>query len=402
MSQAVADSNIALDRAVVLRPVRRYLLTTIQVDGVIRYRMPILREMQRRGWEVHVAAPNSDTLRALSQNGIHTHQLHLDRSSTNPFQELKTLRNFKAIADLVRPHLSHHFSTKAVIYGCLSGKGLNVATITGLGYSLSGAAGTAKHIPVRIIGKTLYKRAMQKCHHVIFQNDHDCSFFLNKKIAKDHQVSIIQGSGIDMSYFHPDKLSKKDKPIKFVVLSRMLISKGIEDFVAASRIVRERTNEKCEFILAGPLDVDNPSCIKESIFNGWLTEGSVKWIGQVPDALEAYSDADVAVLPSFYKEGLSRSLIEGAAMGLPLITTDNPGCRDAVIHNETGLIVPLRDPHALAEAMLTLISNASMRRQMGKAGRKFVEQHFSQDQVLSKTLETYDAVLTRNGGVGLD
>lgn len=354
-------------------------------------------EMLRRGWEVHAAVPDSETLSELRRYGIETHSLQVDRGGTNPFREYETLRCFKSLIQKIRPQLSHHFSTKAVIYGCMSGVGVNIATITGIGYSLSGAGSTLRHLPVQMAARTMYKSAMRRCDRVIFQNGHDRDLFVERGLAQPQRTQVIPGSGVDMDYFHPSKRIHRIRPVRFVLLARMLISKGIADFAEAAKLAKKLAKVPCEFVLMGHLDPENPSCVKESQIRQWESEGIVTWMGPVHDAVEAYADADVAVLPSYYNEGLSRSLVEAAAMALPIITTDNPGCRDVVERDLTGIVVPMRATYELARAMAALADDPDLRESLGRRGRLFVAERFSQEDVLRQILNTYDHVLGQGG-----
>lgn len=401
MINTVARLKQATPTAVVQVARPRYLLTTIQVDGVVRYRLPILKEMLRRGWEVHAAAPDGAGLEELRRHNVVTHTLEVDRGSTNPFREYGTLRRFRDLIHEVNPDLSHHFSTKAVIFGCLPNIGLNVATVTGVGYSLSGAGSSPKHLPIQMVAKWMYRAAIRRCDRVIFQNDHDQQLFVDRRIARAEQTEVIPGSGIDMQHFHPAKWKARNGPVRFALLARMLVSKGVADFVEAAAITAREAKTPCEFHLVGPLDPDNPSAIDQSQMDRWVDQGHVKWIGAVKDSAAIYAEADVAVLPSYYNEGLSRSLVEAAAMGLPIVTTDNAGCRDTVEAGQSGIVVPMRNVQALSDAMCTLADNADIRQAMGRRGRQFVESRFSLDSVLDRVLSTYDHVLIQGGKPGL-
>ncbi len=397
MPNSLTSQGLISPKAVVHLAKPRYLLATIQIDGVARYRLPILRAMQDRGWEVHAMVPRTAGLEELQSRGVIIHSVDVDRGSTNPLQEMRTLRQFKEIIGSVNPDLSHHFSTKAVIFGCLPNIGLNVATVTGIGYSLSGKGSSLKKRPAQIMAKQMYRAAMKHCDRVIFQNEHDQNVFIQRKIAKADQTEVIQGSGIDMTHYHPQKRNHREGPVRFALVARMLVSKGVADFVAAAKMASERTQVPCEFLLVGPLDHQNPSCIRESQIREWESQGYVKWVGPFSDSLDVYKDADVAVLPSYYNEGLSRSLVEAAAMGLPIITTDNPGCRDTVLPNESGLVVPMRNPEQLANAMVKLANEFELRQSMGRSGRLFVESRFSKEYVIDRVMETYDQVLIAGG-----
>lgn len=392
-------------RAVAWLPIEnkplRYLLTTIQPGVFFRSRLPILRAMRDLGWEVHCALPEFQDWITLQAEGIHVHGIRVHRGSTNPFRERETLSDFQRVAREVQPDLAHHFSSKAVIYGSLAGAKLQVSTMTGIGFSLSGSGGIAERLPTKVIAPALYRAAMKKNARVIFQNEDDRDEFIERKLIQAEKTHVIEGSGIDMAEYHPRMRALQPGKIKFVILCRMIKPKGVIEFVEAARLLHARLPNQCEFVLAGPLDRQNPQAISESQLRQWEDEGVARWIGRVDSAIDAYRHAHVAVLPSFYREGLPRSLVEASAMGIPVITTESFGCRNAVQNGVTGFSVPVGDIEELAQKMEILAGNAQLRDRMGAAGRRFVESRFSVETVMNHTLELYEREL-ENSGVTTD
>jgi len=372
---------------------RRFLFTTIQADTIISSRLPLLRRMQNLGWEVHVALPRSSRAIDLAAWGIEVHQFDLKRGSANPILEGRSLFQLAKIVRSVRPHLSHHVSSKAVIYGSLMGSRINIATITGIGFSLNGANRGIRSLPVKIIAPFMYRKALGRCQKVIFQNESDKTTFVNRNLVEEQKTLIVPGSGVDVDAIRPLFKPASRTKVKFVLFARMIGSKGVYEYVEAARIVKRRLKDGCEFVLAGRLDYDNPTHIHAEQIAAWEREGVVKWLGEVIGPCQAFDEADVAVLPS-YSEGLPRVCLEAAAMGLPVICTNVPGCADAVLHGSTGLHVNPRDPFALAEAMIKLAVNPSMRQAMGSAGRTRVCEQFGMNKILDQLLEIYDRELT--------
>jgi glycosyltransferase involved in cell wall biosynthesis len=204
------------------------------------------------------------------------------------------------------------------------------------------------------------------------------------------RIALIAGSGVDLSVF---KLKPEPTgPVVVAMVSRMLWDKGVGELVEAARLVRSEIHDVV-IRLVGPMDPANPSCIPESTLKDWVREGVVEWTGGTREVPSVWADAHICVLPS-YREGLPKSLLEAAACGRPLIATDVPGCRDVVVHEETGLLVPPRDPNSLARAIIRLARDPRLRTHLGNAARGRVEQHFSVGKVVEQTLAFYRSILT--------
>lgn len=376
---------------------RRFLLTTIQASTVIRSRLPLLRQMQDYGWQVHVAIPPSPEAVHLATWGIGVHEIPLRRGSANPFLELRAWMALRRLVRQIRPDLCHHISSKAVIYGGLSGARLNVATVTGIGFSLDGGSGL-RALPVKVAAPRMYRAALGRCGKVIFQNESDRELFVVRGLVDVGKTMIIRGSGVDVRHLNPGLRAPNAGRTRFVLLARMLRSKGVCEFVEAARIVRRRTRHPVEFVLAGPTDCENPSALRSDEIYAWEREGVVRWLGEVRGPEEAYRDADVAVLPS-HREGVPRSILEASAMGLPVITTDAPGCADAVIHGETGIKVPVQNADLLADAIEWMLLRPDLRRKMGAGGREFVSEQFCMRKVIDETVSVYDELLASQSGL---
>jgi glycosyltransferase involved in cell wall biosynthesis len=273
---------------------------------------------------------------------------------------------------------------------------MQVSTITGIGFSLTGAGGQTERIPTRIIAPILYRLALRKNARVVFQNEEDRAEFLRRRLVSAASTRVFPGSGIDMEVHQPSARRKTASRIRFVLLGRMIRPKGIFEFVEAARIVHSAMPNVCEFVLAGPIDHQNPDRLTLEQLEAWTAEGVVSWIGRTPSAVEAYCDADVAVLPS-YHEGMPRAVVEAAAMGLPVITTQTRGCRDTVIDGVTGRLVPVGNVPALAESMLELAGDANLRETMGRKGRDFVKDRFSVGRILESVLALYESELALRG-----
>lgn len=369
----------------------RYLLTATEIDTYkFACRKPLLDMMRDRGYEVHVAIPSESVAEQVQGWGYASHLLPLVRDSLNPVKEYRTLRAFRKVRSDVRPAIAHHFTSKAVLYGSMAGAPICISTVTGIGFSLTGGMTGLKGKAFAWLSRLMHKRALKNCRFVIFQNADDMEAFLELGILPREKAVLIQGSGVDMKANHPSmRKPRVDGKVRFVFLSRLIAPKGIYELVEASRALLREAPGSVEVVLCGATDPQNPKSIRDEELNGWVKEGLIVYKGVVPNAVAAFEDADVAVLPSYWLEGLPRSMVEAAAMGLPVITTSSSGCRDAVIDGETGLMIPPRDSNALLEAMRRLANNPELRQKMGNAGRKFVENRYSVEAVLEQTWNVY-------------
>jgi glycosyltransferase involved in cell wall biosynthesis len=241
---------------------------------------------------------------------------------------------------------------------------------------------------VRAIYRIALKHPRMK---VIFQNEEHRSEFLQHGWVRAHECVLIPGSGVDTSAFVPG--SRSGDPPLVILASRMLYTKGVAEFVEAARLLR-RESVAARFILVGEPDPDNPASIPDSVLRDWAGEGVVEYEGRQENMPEIFKRADIACLPSYYGEGIPKVLVEAASCALPIVTTDWPGCRDVVVDESNGLVVPVKDSVSLAAALRRLIENPQLRRVMGDRGRARAMANFSLDRVLRDTLRIYEE-LTR-------
>jgi glycosyltransferase involved in cell wall biosynthesis len=261
-----------------------------------------------------------------------------------------------------------------------------VNTVTGLGYVFT----NEKTVWLRHLVMGLYRISLNCADFTFFQNQDDYGFFLSRGLVKKFGTALLPGSGVDCEHFSPlSGLNPlKESQLTFLMVSRLLKDKGVYEFVEAARQVKE-IHPKARFKLLGRRDVRNPNVVPESDLKSWDNQGLVSWSGEVSDVRPIIAKSDVVVLPS-YREGISRALLEAAAMAKPIITTDAVGCREVVDDEINGLLVPVKDAPALAGAMERMINDPEMRKRMGKAGRKKVEREFDEKIVIQKILKIYD------------
>ena len=346
-----------------------------------------MKEMVLKGWEVLAVAPESTYGEKLKNEGIPFFSLTMDRKGKNPFSDLSLVLRLFRLYRRERPEIIHHFTIKPVIYGSFAAKFVPsvfaVNAVTGLGYVFKQKGW------IRKLVEGFYRLVLKGKGYTIFQNPENLSYFVENNLISEDRAFVIKGSGVDVRKFAP-VVSKGDISTGrtvFLMVSRMLWDKGVREFVEASEIVKERFAEAV-FWLVGNVDQGNPSSIPEEWLRKETEKGTVKRWGHQENVISFIRDADVMVLPSHH-EGLPKTLLEGAAMEKPIITTDIAGCREIVEDGVNGLLIPVKNARKLAEAMVYMISNPLSRVKMGKKGREKVVQHFSDEIVVEKTLEIY-------------
>jgi glycosyltransferase involved in cell wall biosynthesis len=346
---------------------------------------------KKKGFDVAVVTRVKDHGGVIQKEGIRLIPFQIERRSLNPFSMAISVFKLIRIFRSEKPDIIHNVALKPVFLGSLAALILGfknyVNALAGLGwlYSSSSRFASLLRIPVRRVLKILLSKGS-----VIVQNPDDLAWLLNLGIAKK-SIYLIRGSGVDMKEFHPKPL-KKGLPI-VILVARMLWDKGVGDFVEAARRITSNRGKIARFVLAGSPDDANPASIPESTLKAWNTEGVVEWWGRRSDMSEVLSQCHIACLPSFYGEGIPKSLLEALAAGLPVVTTDTPGCREVVPNKKNGVLVPPRDIEFLADALTNLIENPNLRKKMGMESRKLAEKEFSIEKVISSTLNLYSGIL---------
>lgn len=369
---------------------RESLLFIVNVDWFfISHRLPIAISALTEGADVHVACADTGKHDYLRSLGLTVHSLPLTRSGAGPLNEYKALKFIYKLIEKLEPKIVHLVTIKPVLYGGIACRLLNiprvVASISGLGYVF-----TDHRLKVRLLRFILtrvYRFALGNENViVIFQNSRDRALFEAENITKTNQARMIRGSGVNLETC-PVLPENEGIPV-FMFLARLLKDKGLMDFVAAAKLLLVR-DVSARFVVVGDLDPENPNSVTANQLDEWIKEGVVEYWGFTHNAPLTISKSFVMVLPSFYAEGLPKSLLEAAACGRAVITTDMPGCRDAIEPNVTGLLVPPRNPVKLAEAMQYLIDNTDIRQKMGQNGRCLAEEAFDIKSVIRRHMEIY-------------
>ena len=361
------------------------------------HRLPIIKGAKNNGYIVNVVAPmNSPAMKRLESDGITVYGIHLSRRGLNVWDELLSIQELTRLYRQLSPDIVHHATIKPVIYGSIAARRAKVKAvvnaITGLGYIYTGVDLRTRFL--REIVNLLYRFAFHKLRQcVIFQNKDDQKLLEKLGLVQSNNSVLIPSSGVNLSHFtsHPEAVG----PLKVMLPARMIWDKGVAEFVAAAQHFKGK-NGAISFILVGGLDEGNPNAISNEELLAFVDDGIVEWWGHVNDMRTAYRAAHIVVLPSYYREGLPKVLLEAAATSRPVITTDAPGCRDALIDGETGYLVRVKDSVDLINKISSLLNDQKRRVTMGKAGRKLVEAKFSEKQIVRDTLKVYEDLLSLN------
>ncbi|HKU79134.1 MAG TPA: glycosyltransferase family 4 protein [Rhodanobacteraceae bacterium] len=360
------------------------------------FRRSLALAVRAAGHEVLLISPPGEYGARFRDLGLRWEPLPaMDRRSLNPLREMRALAELVALFRREQPALVHNFTIKCAVYGSiaamLTGVPARINAVAGLGYVFASNDRRARLL--RPVVRALMRFALRgRRARLILQNHDDARMFLDHGLIEDARVRVIAGSGVDCNRFVPRSRSRGDPP-RVLLAARLLWEKGVKEYVQASRTLRAQ-GRRIRFLLAGASDPGNPAAVPEAAVRGWVDEGVVEWIGHVDDMPALFASSDIFVLPSYYREGLPKSLIEAAACATPLITTDMPGCRDVVTDGVDGLIVPPRDADALATAIARLLDAPELARKLGWAARAKALAAFDERIVIRRTLETYDEVLT--------
>jgi glycosyltransferase involved in cell wall biosynthesis len=322
----------------------------------------------------------------------------MDRRSLNPLRELVLLAWLRRLIRAENADLVHGFTIKCAVYGALAARLAGVARVSavaGMGYVFISDEPRARILRpiVRNVMRSVFGGARSR---LILQNLDDLAFFKTLGVTDSSNLRLIPGSGVDCARFRPPATDQPNDPPRVVLAARMLWDKGIREFVEAARLLRaENRSLKC--VLAGDPDPGNPAAIPEAKLRHWEADGLIEWLGHVDDMPSLLASADIVVLPS-YREGLPKSLIEAAACGRPLVTTDVPGCREVVSDGVNGLLVPVRDASALARAIGRLQDDPLLARGLGEAARAKALAEYDENRILARTLDVYRELWSERGG----
>lgn len=354
----------------------------------ISHRLPIALSAKEAGYDVHIATMNGRAVEQITDMGFEHHPIPLTRSGKNLFSEIRAFFAILFLILRIRPSVLHLVTIKPVLYGGLASRLVRVdrvvAAVSGLGFVFMSQAKSSSGL--RMLITWFYRLALSGKNVItVFQNPNDQQALITAKATTASRSIIIRGSGVDLSLYTPT-----EEPIGDIVVTlaaRLLRDKGVVEFVDSARLLRSQGVEAI-FRLVGDIDPGNPTSLTSSDLDSIRSEGIVEVVGHSHNISNIFAHSHIVVLPS-YREGLPKVLVEAAACSRPIVTTDVPGCRDAIIDRETGLLVPVKDVQSLAKAIKYLAEHAETRLRMGHAGRELAERDYSIENIVQQHLDIY-------------
>ena len=358
---------------------------------LISHRRPIVEEAIKRGWDVTVIAKDTGFRQQIEKMGVRFIDMPINRVGTNPIEEMKTCLFLYRLYKSEKPDLVHHVSTKVVLWGGLMAKLAKVPcvvnAINGLGKFFQN--GEVDTLSKRFILKVLKFSHKRKNFVTILQNNDDKAFFVEHGVIPENQIRLIHGSGVDLKNFNYSK-ETPGTPLKLSFTSRMLREKGVLDVSKAAQILKEKYYNKLCFQLCGLIE-EGPSAISKEELDELCDGNYIQYLGQRSDIRDLLINSAIVLLPSYYREGIPKSLIEATAIGRPIITTDSVGCRETVVNGLNGFLIPIKSPDKLAEKIEILANDTTLREKMGLESRKIAEQKFSINYVISEHFAIYSS-----------
>ena len=357
---------------------------------VLNFRANLIRSLQAAGHRVvTMASDDAHTSRLTTLAPEHC-SIPFSGTGTNPLREARAVFALRRAFKRNGIDVVLSYTPKGNVYSAIALAGMParlVVNVSGLGRAF------ASNGLLRATVELLYQRTFSRAQWVFFQNDEDRRYFVERKLVKANSHSRLPGSGVDLAQFSPRSARNErdiERPVHFLLVSRMLWDKGIGEFVGAARLVRH-SRPDVVFRLLGSIDAPSASAVPKSTIEQWQAEGCVEYLGSTDDVAACLSDADCVVLPSTYREGVPRCLLEAAAMAKPIITTDSVGCRDTVDEGASGYICRPKDTVHLADRMLQFIAlSHGERERMGQLGRQKMERQFDERIVINMYLDLLD------------
>lgn len=368
----------------------RVAVIASSAPSLVNFRGELLKSMVQRGHHVYaLAAENSpriqETASALSDIGVEFVPYRLSRRGLNPLEDYLTLMELTRILREKRIQCVLSYTAKPVIYGSFAARRAGVpeifSMITGLGFAFSTETFLAR--VVRTLNRILYRASIRHNRRVFFQNPDDLGLFVEQGILSPPEKGVlVNGSGVDLNKFVPEPFPDK---ISFLLIARLIAEKGIRDYVSAARKIKNKY-PSVRFQLVGSFET-GASRVGQDEVDRWVKEGVVEYLGTLTDVRPALKECSVFVLPTYYREGQPRTILEAMATGRPIITTDNPGSRETVENGINGILVPPRDADSLADAMKFFVENPEMVKRMGNVSRRLAEERYDVHKINLQMLE---------------
>jgi glycosyltransferase involved in cell wall biosynthesis len=352
--------------------------------NIHNFRSGLVKALIAQGYDVMVMAPADAYAHRLASLGCRFKTISMDNNGTSPSRDLSLLVKYWRVLQSVRPLAYLGYTIKPNIYGSIAAHRLGIPVIN----NIAGLGATfISNSPLTYLVKQLYRCSLRQSSRVFFQNADDCKLFVDAGLARPDVAEVLPGSGIDLQQFQPAPALPATDGFCFLLVARMLRDKGIEEYAAAARIVRQQLPE-VRFQLLGPIDTHNPNSIPFERIAGWKSSGLIEYLKEADDVRPYLARADCVVLPS-YREGVPHTLLEAAAMARPTIATNVAGCKDIVEHQANGLLCKVKDAADLADKMVRMVRlTHAQRLAMGQVGRNKVVAQFDENVVIARYLNT--------------
>lgn len=369
------------------------LFIIVNVDWFfLSHRLPVALAAQKAGWDVTIVTADTGKLKDIEAKGLKTINLPMSRSGMNIKEELGTMWFLYNLYKREKPDVVHHVGMKTILWGTLAAK---FAGVNGVVNAVSGLGGffaeDNKSILAKVMPKVLKFSHNRKNLLVIFQNNEDRAMYVKKGIIDDNQARFIKGSGVNLHEFCYTQEPSEGK-VKIILTARMIVEKGIFLLTEAAEKLRKEYEDKAEFWLVGGID-DHPGAITKDQLDAACDGKYIKWFGYRTDVKELLQQSHIVAFPSYYMEGLPKSLIEATAIGRPIITTQSIGCKDTVDDGVNGFLIAPKEVEPLVGKLRLLIDDAALRQKMGKASREKAERDFSLDVVIERHLSIYQELV---------
>ena len=370
------------------------LFIVVNVDWFfLSHRKDIALAAQQSGWDVTIVTADTGKLKDIEAIGLKTINLPMSRSGMNIKEEIGTLRFLYKLYKKEMPVVVHHVGMKTILWGTLAAK---FAKVNGVVNAISGGgflANVNKGFLTKVMSKVLKFSHNKKNILCIFQNNEDKGLYIKNGIIKEEQTRYIKGSGVHLDDFcyTPEPIEGK---IRVIFTTRMIVEKGVFILTEAAERLRSKYGNSTEFLLVGGLD-DHPDAITKEQLDAVCDGSYIQWLGYRTDVKELLQSSHIVAFPSYYMEGLPKSLIEADAIGRPIITCNSVGCKETVIDGYNGYLIPTRNVDALVEKLDMLLSNPALRQEMGKNARKYAEENFSIDIVIERHLNIYKELVSK-------
>lgn len=369
------------------------LFIVVNVDWFfLSHRKDVALAAQKVGWDVTIVTADTGKLKDIETIGLKTINLPMSRSGMNIFQELRTLNFLRKLYKQEKPDVVHHVGMKTILWGTLAAK---FSKVNGVVNAISGLGGffaeENKGLMARVMPKVLKFSHNRNNLLCIFQNNEDKGLYIKNGIIKPDQARYIKGSGVNLKDFCYT-LEPTEGKIRVILTARMIVEKGIFILTEAAEKLRSKYENNVEFLLVGGID-DHPGAITKEQLDAVCDGKYIQWLGYRTDVKELLQSSHIVAFPSYYMEGLPKSLIEADAIGRPVITCNSVGCKETVIDGYNGYLIPTKDVDALVEKLDILLSDAKLRQEMGRNSRAYAEANFSLEEVIKRHLSIYQELI---------